>query len=107
MKILAITIILACATFAIADTTLTIIIPTADEPRMTEAFGSILGLGRPATAAEVTGAISVWLAGQTSDYEKRKNMAQFSPPPLELLPPQSAGSPIPGMKAAPTPTRTP
>jgi hypothetical protein len=99
-RITVILISLACAAFAYADTTLTIIIPTADEARMTEAFGSILGLGRPATAQEVTGAITVWLTGQTSDYEKRKNMAQFSPPPLQLLPPQSAGSPIPGKAAA-------
>jgi hypothetical protein len=98
--IIIILIVLVFAGLSLADTTLTIIIPTADEARMTEAFGSILALGRPATAEEVTGAITVWLTSQTSDYEKRKNMTQFSPPPLELLPPQSAGSPIPGKAAA-------
>jgi hypothetical protein len=109
MKILLI-LFFAFAGLSLADTTLTIIIPAADEARMTEAFGSILNLKdangnpRPANAQEVEGAITVWLTGQTTDYEKRKNMVQFSPPPLELLPPQSAGSPIPGKAAAPTAT---
>jgi hypothetical protein len=88
--------VLALAGSSLADTTLTIVIPTADEARMTEAFGSILNLGRPANAQEITGAISQWLAGQTTDYEKRKNMQAFSPPPLEFNgTPIPAGSPIP------------
>jgi hypothetical protein len=99
-------IVLAFVGLSLADTTLTIVIPTADEARMTEAFGSILNLGRPATAEEMTAAVITWMGGQTSDYEKRKNMAQFSPPPLVLLPPQDAGTPIPG-KAAAKATATP
>jgi hypothetical protein len=96
--------VLAFVGLAIAGT-LTITTEPADDPRIAEAFGSILNLGRPATAVEVQGAVEVWIKGQTQDYEKRKNMAAFSPPPLTLGSPIELPPPIEGraVKATPTP----
>jgi hypothetical protein len=76
-------------------TTFTIAIPPADVPRIAEAFGSILNLGRPATPDEVEQAAIVWLNQQTTDYERRKNMTAFSPPPLQVVPGPTA---TPGTK---------
>jgi len=101
-QILIAVIVLATVGFALADTTIPIVIVTADEARVFEAFGSILNLkdatGAPkaATAVEVQGAINQWLAGSTTDYEKRKNMQSFSPPPLEWT-----GTPIPAPSGIP------
>lgn len=81
--------------------TITFDIPPEDEPRVVEAFTSILqpkdeaGQPRTAEAVDITGALVTWMNGQTSDYEKRKNMETFSPPPMTLNPPQWAGEPIP------------
>lgn len=99
---------------ALADTPITVTIVTADEPRIFEAFGSILNLRnaggqpRPATAAEVEGAVEAWIKGQTTDYEKRKDMAAFSPPPLTLGSPIELPPPIEGKtkaKATATPKK--
>ncbi len=76
--------------------TLTIEIPIADEARITEAYGSILNLAQPATAEELQQAHIVWMNGQTHDYERRKNMQTFTPPPLELLPPVELPPPTEG-----------
>lgn len=76
--------------------TLTIEITTEDEPRVTEAFGSILNLPQPASAEDLQGACSQWMGDQTFDYERRKNMATFVPPPLTLNEPVDAGTPEPG-----------
>lgn len=93
--------------------TFTITTETADDPRIAEAFGSILNLKdatgnpRPANTAEVQGAVEVWMKQQTEDYEKRKNMQQFSPPPLTLGSPIELPQPSPGMlKTAPKPSPT-
>ena len=80
--------------------TLTIDVPAADVPRVTEAFGSILGLGRNATQVEVEKATKQWIIGSTQDYERRKNIVQFTPPPLEM-------QPTPTAAPSPTPTPTP
>jgi hypothetical protein len=59
----------------------------ADKPRVKEAFGSILGLKdennqpRWATVEEVEQAMFNWVASSTGDYERRKNMAAFTPAP--------------------------
>jgi len=64
----------------------------ADDPRIQEAFGSILqtkdaaGSPRPATQREVSGAAMQWVSQQTTDYERRKNMTAFSPPPFVTSP---------------------
>jgi len=89
----------------------------ADDPRIQEAFGSILGKKDasgspiPATQREVSAAAMEWTNQQTRDYERRKNMAAFSPSPFVTSP---TPSPTPGgfaatrMEAAtPTPTETP
>lgn len=92
-------------------------VPSNDVPRVQEAFGSILNLGRPANLAEVQAATRQWLIGQTQDYERRKNMATFTPPPLDMQPTPSP-SPTPmGLQSgatlgtatvtSPTPTPTP
>src|SRR5262245_63627425 len=75
----------------------------ADDPRILEAFGSILGKHDaqgspiPATQREVSGAAMNWVNQQTNDYERRKNMAQYSPPPFVT-------SPTPSPTPAPSPT---
>jgi hypothetical protein len=102
-------IILACVTSAIAYAAdMTITIPSADVPRVQEAFGSILNLGRPANLQEVQRATTEWLHQSTIDYERRKNMATFSPPPLEMKPsPTPGGLVAPGNQKAAAPTGTP
>jgi hypothetical protein len=72
--------------------TLTIDIPAADVPRIQEAFGSIYGLGRPATQTDIENAVRGWLRSTTMDYERQKNV--YVPPPVTFTP-------------APTPTPTP
>jgi len=68
----------------------------ADDPRIQEAFGSILGKFQPgqspvpATQREVSAAAMNWVNQQTSDYERRKNMQQFSPPPFVTTPSPTA-----------------
>jgi hypothetical protein len=90
--------------------TLTIEVPTEDIPRLTEAYGSILNFGRPATQPEIELAIKQWLVGSTKDFERRKNMAAYTPPPFSTEP---TPTPTPGAvaaaapKAAPSPTATP
>ena len=86
--------------------TLTIDIPANDVPRVQEAYGSILGLGRPATQAEVQDALKQYLIGSTKDYERRKNMVQFTPPPLEMQPTPTP-TPTAGMAKETTPKATP
>jgi hypothetical protein len=74
--------------------TLTIDIPANDVPRVSEAFGSIYNLGHNADMNEVSLATRQWIINQTKDYERRKNMTAYTPPPLEMQP-------------SPTPTTTP
>jgi hypothetical protein len=64
-----------------------------DSTRVEEAFGSILNLGRPATTAEVESALFDWVEGQTHDYERRQNMASFTPAPFANNPVYHVSSP--------------
>lgn len=79
-------------------------IAPADQARVTEAFGSILNLKddngnpRPATVEEIQAATAQWMGGQVHDYERRKNMSTFTPPPF------SSGS---GKMNGPTPAPAP
>jgi hypothetical protein len=82
----------ALAVFAYAAD-MTITIPDQDVPRVQEAYGSILGLGRPANPTEVNRAITDWLHQSTLDYERRKNTYTYTPPPMHF--------PTPGGLAAP------
>jgi hypothetical protein len=67
---------------------LCITLVSVDYVRVSEAFGSVLGLkdqnGQPrgATVPEIEQAILDYTEGTTHDYEKRKDMAAFSPPPI-------------------------
>lgn len=79
---------------AVLAATLTIDIPANDVPRVAEAFGSIYNLGHPASMNEVSYLTRQWIIQTTQDYERRKNMAAYTPPPLEMQP-------------SPTPTPTP
>ena len=54
----------------------------ADQARVKEAFGSILGLGRPATLEEISNATALWIGGSTHDYERRVQQSNFTPPPF-------------------------
>ena len=92
--------------------TFTVDIPTADVPRVSEAYGSIYSLGHPANVTEVQEITRRWIMESTKDYERRKNQATYSPPPLEMQPtPTPAPSPtafgVTAAKVAPTPTPTP
>src|SRR4029453_3290568 len=103
-KILIIAFLLPLSVWA---ATLTIDIPTADVPRVQEAYGSIYNLGRPATQTDIENAVRQWLRDSTQDYERRKNQSQFVPPPVTFTP---APTPTPtpaaaeAAKASPTPT---
>ena len=94
MKNRIIILIFLLTTVAAIAATLTIDVPANDVPRVSEAFGSILGLGRNATVNEVQEATRRWLINSTLDYERRRNIATFTPTPME-------------MKPTPTPTATP
>ena len=104
-RISIILILLAGVTLLLAAT-LTVDIPANDVPRVSEAFGSILGLGRNATIIEVQGATRKWIIDQTHDYERRKNTYTYSPTPMEMKP-----TPLPtafgpaAAKAAETPKK--
>jgi hypothetical protein len=98
--IIILTLLAAGVAFA-ADMTITI--PTADLPRVQEAFGSILGLGRPANLQEMQRATTQWIHNSTLDYERRKNMAQYSPPPLEMVPSPTPAPTVFGPQAKATP----
>jgi hypothetical protein len=105
---LTIIVLVAIADFAHAAT-LTIDIPAADIPRIQEAYGSIYNLGRPATQVDIENAVRQWLRDSTQDYERRKNQAQFSPPPVTFTPvptptptPETAAA---AAKASPSPTQ--
>lgn len=113
----ALLILLLTVTAALAAT-LTVEIPANDVPRVSEAFGSIYGLGHNANMQEVSAATQKWIIDSTKDYERRKNMVQYTPPPMEMQPsptPSATSAPSPTAfgpakaetKAAPTPTPTP
>lgn len=116
MKIQLAIIILLLTALALLAATLTIDIPANDVPRVQEAFGSIYGLGHPATQAEVQALTKQWIVDSTKDYERRKAQVQYSPPPLEMQPTPAptavtaavptAARPTPSPRAA-TPTATP
>jgi len=80
-----------------------------DDPRILEAFGSILGKFTPgqspvpATQREVSAAAMNWVNQQTADYERRKNMQAFTPPPFQSTPMAAAAT----RSDAPEPTATP
>jgi hypothetical protein len=105
MKIKLLLIIVATAGFAQAAT-LTVDIPAADVPRIQEAFGSIYNLGRPATQTDIENAVRAWLRDSTQDYERRKNMTAFTPPPVTFTPAPTP-TPTPGAAAAAKATPTP
>jgi hypothetical protein len=90
--------ILLTATAIAYAADMTITIPDQDVPRVQEAYGSILGLGRPATPAEVNRAITDWLHSSTLDYERRKNTYTFTPPPMHF--PTPGGLAMPGSQEA-------
>lgn len=100
-------ILLAAASVALAAT-LTIDIPANDVPRVSEAFGSMFNLGHNANMNEVSYFTRQWIIQQTHDYERRKNMQQFTPPPMEMQPSPTPTATVGGLttelKAAPSPT---
>jgi|SRR5215472_360722 len=80
----------------------------SDDPRIQEAYGSILNLGRNATQREVSAAAMNWVASSTTDYERRKNLQQYSPTPFATSPtPVPSPTPSPTATITPTPTPTP
>lgn len=96
MKILKLICIILLTGAAIQAATMTVEVPDAQVPRILEAYGSIYNLGRNATPAEVQVMIQGWLQSSTQDYERRKNMAQFTVPPVYSPTP----TPTPGGMAA-------
>lgn len=113
MKTLLISIlILAVTIIMVLAATLTIDIPANDVPRVSEAYGSILGLGRNATVNEVQAAEKQNIINQTKDYERRKNMVTYTPPPMEMQPTPSPTATVGVLRTTttavtPSPTATP
>jgi len=70
--------------------------------RVAAAYGDMLNLvdangsPRPANQQEVSNACSAWVQQTTQDYERRTNMAQFTPSPLPI----STSTPAPTAAAA-------
>lgn len=62
---------------------LTITTTAQQDARIAPAIGSILGLGRDATLAEVKSFMIDYLRGSVQDYERRINAASFTPNPLD------------------------
>jgi hypothetical protein len=111
MKTKLILLILSTASAAFAAI-MTIEVPDADVPRILEAYGSIYNLKRNATPAEVQTMIQSWLQTSTLDYERRKNMVQFTPPPMNFSPTPTATpsgfiAPATQKAVTPKPTATP
>lgn len=59
--------------------TMTITTNASQDARIAPAVGSILGLGRDATAAEVKAWVIQYIQQSVLDYERRKNLEQFIP----------------------------
>lgn len=82
--------ILLSATVVFAGTVCFDIPSGAPTQRVATAFGSILNLTdasgnpRPATQQEVSNACSAYVQQTTQDYERRLNMAQFTPSPVPI-----------------------
>ena len=59
--------------------TITITTLASDDPRIFEAFGSVLNLGQDATPEDVTNALITYMNGTTTDYERRQHLENFQP----------------------------
>lgn len=53
------------------------------DARIVPAFKSILGLDHDPTAVEIKAAVVAWVRNQVQDYERRQDMAAFTPLPLD------------------------
>ncbi len=62
---------------------ITITTTPPQDQRISPAFGSILGLGRDATVAEVKQALIGWIRASVQDYERRQNQSLFTPNPID------------------------
>jgi hypothetical protein len=107
MKTRILLLILLAAAGAVLAATMTVEVPDAQVPRILEAYGSIYNLGRNATAAEVQVMIQGWLQSSTQDYERRKNMVQFTPSPVYSPTPTTTPGLAAAAAKAPAPTATP
>jgi hypothetical protein len=105
MKTRLLTLLAVLIAGSIQAATLSIDIPAADVPRIQEAFGSIYNLGRPATQTDIENAVRAWLRDSTQDYERRKNMITFTPPPVTFTPAPTPTPTAAALKATPTPKK--
>lgn len=75
-------IIITAALLAQASATTTSFTTTsAEDAQIVEAVGSIMGLGRNATQAEVKAWVISYLTQNVTDYFRRKNITTYVPPP--------------------------
>lgn len=63
---------------------ITINTTTEQDALIAPAVGSILGLGRNATQAEVRKFLVDYLRMQVMDYNRRANMQTYTPPPIDI-----------------------
>ena len=82
--------------------TLTITIPTAEVPRVAEAYGARGGFGRPANINEVAVMVRGDIMAATQSYERNRSAAQYQPTPVDIQPTPTATA-----TATATPTGTP
>jgi len=87
-------------TLSAGAATLTVDIPNADVPRVSEAFGVLYTLGHPANTNEVSYYTRLWIIDQTKLYERNKSNAGYQQPPMAM-------EPTPTPTATVTPTATP
>jgi hypothetical protein len=88
--------------FTVGAATLTIDIPANDIPRVSAAYGAMLGLGRSATVTEVQDAVRLDIISNVYGYEGTVHSRTYSPTPLAMMP-----TPTPTFTPTPTPTPTP
>lgn len=110
---------LSLAVFTAGAATLTVDIPSADLPRVSESYGNLYptisgqrfpgwpawdgtGTPPPANMQQVSDVTRRWIIERTKDWDRQKNNAQYSPPPLVMQPTPTATATF-----TPTPTPTP
>lgn len=85
--------------------TITITISGGDEPRIAAAYGSLMGLNRPATIPEIQGFVTLWMERTTHDYERSKAQPQPLGVAKDAHAQQEAGTNKPPTNPTPTPKK--
>ena len=94
-RLIAVALVTMSAMVWMIAATLTVDIPTADVPRVSEAYGQLYQLGHNATMPEVAEQVKGWLMGQTKMYENLKYNRNYVEQPLAMQSPTPTPQPTP------------